>query len=110
MRHRPHLDYPDIASLACPKPMLFYNGEQDTLFPVPSVREAYAKMREVWDSQNAGDRLQTRLWPVPHVYSVEMQEQAFAWLDRWLRVWGATRRPEAGGASRTTNQHRRGAG
>jgi hypothetical protein len=80
-----YLDYPDIASLACPKPMLFYNGEQDTLFPVPSVREAYAKMRKVWESQNAGDRLVTKLWPVPHVYSIEMQEAAFAWLDRWLK-------------------------
>lgn len=32
------LDYPDVASLACPKPMLFFAGEQDKLFPVPSVK------------------------------------------------------------------------
>ena len=80
-----YLDYPDVASLACPKPMLFYNGEEDGLFPVPSVREAYAKMRRVWESQKAGDRLETKLWPVPHVFNVEMQEQAFAWLDRQLK-------------------------
>jgi dienelactone hydrolase len=79
-----YLDYPDVASLACPKPMLFYNGEEDGLFPVDSVREAYAKMRRVWESQGAGDRLETRVWPVPHVFNVEMQETAFAWLDRRL--------------------------
>ena len=80
-----YLDYPDLASIACPKPMLFYNGEQDTLFPVPSVREAYEKMRRVWESQHAGDRLETKLWDLPHLFDLEMQEKAFAWLDRHLR-------------------------
>ena len=79
-----HLDYPDIASIACPKPMLFYNGEQDALFPVPAVKEAYAKMREIWQSQKAGDRLVTKLWDVPHEFSREMQEEAFKWLDQQL--------------------------
>jgi len=81
-----HLDYPDVATIACPKPMLFYNGAQDALFPVPSVLEAYEKMRKVWESQNAGDRLVTKLWDVPHVFSREMQEEAFAWLDQQLKV------------------------
>lgn len=80
-----HLDYPDVASLACPKPMLFYNGEQDALFPVESVRDAYAKMRKVWESQGAGDRLETRLWSVPHVFNAEMQDAAFTWLDRQFK-------------------------
>jgi hypothetical protein len=79
-----HLGYPDIASIACPKPMLFYNGEQDGLFPVPAVREAYAKMRRTWESQDAGDRLITKLWDVPHEFNQEMQEEAFGWLDRQL--------------------------
>lgn len=35
---RQYLDYPHIASLACPKPMLFINGTKDKLFPVPGVR------------------------------------------------------------------------
>lgn len=76
-----YLDYPDFASLACPKPMLFYNGLQDALFPVDSVNEAYAKMRAVWESQGVGDRLETRLWDVPHEFNTKMQDAAFAWLD-----------------------------
>jgi len=81
-----YLDYPDVASLACPKPMLFYNGTQDGLFPVPAVQEAYAKMRQVWESQGASERLETRLWEVPHEFGREMQGAAFAWLDRQLAV------------------------
>ncbi len=79
------LDVPDIASIACPKPMLFYNGDQDALFPVDSVEDAYAVMRRVWESQGASDRLVTRMWPRPHVFDVEMQEAAFAWLDTHLK-------------------------
>ncbi len=82
---RNFLDYPDVAAIACPKPMLFYNGAEDSLFPVPGVEAAYARIRRVYDSQNASGRLVTKLWPVPHVFNVEMQEEAFAWLDRWLK-------------------------
>lgn len=92
-----YLDYPDVASIACPKPMLFYNGERDKLFPVPAVRDAYAKMRRVWESQGAGDRLETRLWDRPHLFDREMQEQVFQWLDRQLRTPRGTTpgRPQA---------------
>lgn len=79
------LDYPDIASLAAPKPMLFYTGRLDRLFPQSSVNEAFAKMRTVWNSQNAGERLETRTWNVEHVFNVEMQEAAFDWLDGFMK-------------------------
>jgi len=88
-----HLDIPDIASIACPKPMLFYNGEQDMLFPIPGVRDAYARMRRVWDGQAAGERLETKLWSVPHVFTREMQDEAFAWLGRQLA--GTRRRDDS---------------
>jgi hypothetical protein len=80
-----YLDYPDVASLACPKPMLFYAGLQDGLFPVPSVEEAFARMQTIWASQGARDRLVTKLWDVPHEFNVQMQEEAFAWLDAAMK-------------------------
>jgi dienelactone hydrolase len=75
------LDYADVASLACPKPMLFYGGAHDKLFPVASVQDAYGKMRAVWDSQHAGDRLVTKVWNCGHIFNREMQDEAFEWLD-----------------------------
>ncbi len=80
-----YLDYPDVAGMACPKPMLFYNGAKDKLFPVKTVEEAYAKMHTIWDSQSAGDKLVTKIWPVPHEFNREMQAEAFAWLDRQMQ-------------------------
>jgi len=79
------LDYPDVASLACPKPMLFFAGQQDKLFPVPSVKAAFDKMHRVWDSREAGDKLVTRILPVPHCFNAAMQDEAFDWLDRQFK-------------------------
>lgn len=75
------LDYPDVAALACPKPMLFFNGESDHLFPRAAVEPAFAKMRAIWTSQGAADKLVTKFWPGGHQFSMEMQEEAFHWLD-----------------------------
>ena len=79
-----YLDYPDVASLACPKPMLFFNAYQDMLFPIPSVNEAYEKMHKVWDSQNAGSKLHTKIFDDKHVFNLEMQKEAFEWLKSEL--------------------------
>jgi len=79
-----YLDYPDVASIACPKPMLFFNGLRDELFPVPAVKKAYKKMHKVWASQDADSNLVTKIWDVEHVFNKEMQEEAFLWLDKYL--------------------------
>ncbi len=75
------LDYPDVAAIACPKPMLFYNGLRDGLFPADDVQVAFDKMRAIWESQSAGDKLITKLWDCEHVFDAPMQTEAFDWLD-----------------------------
>ncbi|MHC4797891.1 MAG: alpha/beta hydrolase family protein, partial [Planctomycetota bacterium] len=82
---RNYLDYPHVAAIACPKPMTFYNGEKDGLFPVAGVLDAYKEMRRVWESQGVSERLLTKTWPLGHVFNVQMQEEAFDWLDNYLR-------------------------
>ncbi|ATC65811.1 hydrolase [Nibricoccus aquaticus] len=84
------LDYSDVASLACPKPMLFFNGRSDDLFPQEGVERAYARMHAIWDSQGAGDQLITKSWDGGHVFTRAMQAEAFDWLDRNL---GAQKTP-----------------
>ena len=77
-----YLDYPDVASIACPKPMMFLNGSRDGLFPVQSIKDAYMKMHQVWDSQKAGTKLVTKLYEAPHEFNLDMQADAFEWLDK----------------------------
>ena len=80
-----HLDIPDVASIGAPKPMYFLDGEQDALFTAEGVRAAYAKMRAVWSSRRAGERLRTETWPgLGHVFTEPMQDEVFAWLETVL--------------------------
>ena len=82
---RQYLDYPHIASLACPKPALFINGTQDKLFKVPGVEKAFKIMHDVWDSQNAGQNLETELWPIPHSCGVKAQQRVLEFFDKHLK-------------------------
>ena len=82
---RQYLDYPHIASLACPKPMLFINGTKDKLFPVPGVKDAFAKMHKVWKSQGADNLLDTELWDIPHSCGLKAQEKMLEFLDKNLK-------------------------
>lgn len=81
---RQYMDYPHIASIACPKPMLFFNGRQDKLFPVIAVEKAYGQIRSVYESQGASDKLVTKLWDLPHFCSKEIQQEVADWLDKVL--------------------------
>ena len=78
------LDYPHVASMACPKAMLFINGSQDKLFPVPGVEKAFKTMHDTWKSQNADDKLETEIWDMPHSCPVEAQERMLQFFKKNL--------------------------
>lgn len=82
---RQYLDYPHIASLACPKPMLFINGTKDKLFPVSGVKDAFAEMHQVWKSQGVDNLLDTELWEIPHSCGLKAQEKMLEFLDKNLK-------------------------
>ncbi|MET9453575.1 dienelactone hydrolase family protein [Streptomyces canus] len=79
------LDFPDVASIAAPRPMLFFNGGLDPLFPADGVQVAYDKLRAVWHSRHAEERLHLKTWPdLGHVFVDRMQDEVFGWLDAVL--------------------------
>lgn len=47
-------DFPDIARLTYPKPMLFVSGRQDPLFPEHSVAEAFERMQSIYREKSCG--------------------------------------------------------
>jgi dienelactone hydrolase len=78
------LDYPHIASIACPKPMLFINGLQDKLFPVAGVEKAFKTMHDTWQSQGADDCLETELWDMPHSCPLKAQQRILQFFQKHL--------------------------
>lgn len=82
---RKYMDYPHVASIACPKPSLFFNGSLDKLFPVAGVEDSYGQMREVWDSVGASDRLVTKMWDEKHFFNKKMQEEVLEFFNKWIK-------------------------
>ena len=78
------MDYPHIASIACPKPMLFINGKQDKLFPVPGVEKAFSIMHNVWSSQKTDDCLETELWEITHSCGLKAQKRVLDFFKKHL--------------------------
>lgn len=80
-----YLDFPDVASLAAPKPIVFFAGEKDTLFPLDSAKTAFDKMAKVWGAWKASDKLTTNIRPGGHEFLKPEQEMAFDWLDKQFK-------------------------
>jgi hypothetical protein len=79
------LDYPEILGLAVPNPVLVLNNRQDALFTMPEMERADRILTEVYKKAGAPDHYKASFYDGPHKFDREMQKEAFAWFDRWLK-------------------------
>jgi len=79
------LDYPEVLGLGAPNPVLVLNNRQDALFTMPEMERADRILTEVYKKAGASDRYRASFYDGPHKFDREMQKEAFAWLDRWLK-------------------------
>lgn len=78
-----YLDYPDVAGLAAPKPMMFIGGTDDAVNPTAGTQEAYEKMHKIWKANKAEDKLETVLVKDgEHTFLPPEQKTAYDWLDK----------------------------
>jgi len=80
------LDYPEILGLNLPNPVMVLNNREDQLFTVPEMERADKILRDVYHKAGADDRYRMKFYPGPHKFDREMQGEAFAWFDRWLKA------------------------
>ncbi|TFG62541.1 MAG: hypothetical protein E4H36_07755 [Spirochaetales bacterium] len=78
------MDFPDILSLHAPLPALVLGTDSDPLFTPAETRAAAAVIGEVYRKTGAADNFVLSIHRGPHKFDVPMQEEAFAWFDRWL--------------------------
>jgi hypothetical protein len=78
------VDLPDVIGCMVPKPLMVQQCRLDQLYPVEGMKESLTKIAAIYAKSGAGSRFEGRFYDHPHVFSLEMQEDAFAWLDRWL--------------------------
>ena len=83
--HR-YLDLPDLAALIAPRSLLVINGSRDQLFPLEAVEAAFAKIDQCFRKAGAPDRQRCRLYDAPHEFNVQMQGDAWDWVERFLNA------------------------
>ena len=79
------LDLPDVVTLSIPKPLMIINCKQDQLYTMTAMEAAADKIGEVYEKADASDRYLVKWYDVPHLFNVEMQNDAIEWLEKWLK-------------------------
>jgi dienelactone hydrolase len=79
-----YLDYPDVASMALPTPLLLINGKKDTLFDPAGVQASFDKLNACYRKAKVPERCHARWYDTPHEFNVEMQAEAWEWLRKWV--------------------------
>ena len=80
------LDYPEVLGLSVPNPVLVLNNRQDAA--VHHARDGARGPhpdRGLQESRRP-DRYRASFYDGPHKFDREMQKEAFAWFDRWLKA------------------------
>jgi dienelactone hydrolase len=80
-----YMDLPDVVSMTAPGGLMIIHGTRDQLFTNDGVQAAFDKIAAVYKKAGVPDRFQGVTYDGPHEFNAQMQEQAFAWLDRWLK-------------------------
>ena len=78
------LDFPEVLGLRVPLPTLVQNCWQDSLYTPDGMKDADRILRGVYEKAKAGDRYDCRFYEGGHKFDLEMQGEAFEWLDQWV--------------------------
>lgn len=79
-----YMDYPDVASLAMPTPLLVVHGQRDTLFPPDGVKAAIDNLRGCYQAISKPERFDTLFFDGPHKFPLQAQRKMMDWFDRWV--------------------------
>ncbi len=79
-------DFPLVAALAAPKPLLLGNSDADDIFPVPGYRRLAEKVSKVYKLYGAEDKFQLLETKGPHKDTPELRVGINKWMNRWLKI------------------------
>lgn len=79
-----HMDYPDVAALAMPRPMLYMSGSKDGLFTLDGITSSFATLNACYAKAGVSDRCRTSMYDSPHQFNLEMQAEAWSWLAKFV--------------------------
>jgi dienelactone hydrolase len=76
-----YADYPDLAALIAPRPLLIEYGTEDELYDRDAVNEALERTSSIYAAQGAADHFDTDIFSGGHKWS---GRESLTWMDRLL--------------------------
>jgi hypothetical protein len=83
-------DYPQVAALVAPRPLLISNTDSDGIFPLDGVVRTFEHVRRIYRlhepaMKGATANVALNISPGPHKDTQELQLHAFRWFDKHLK-------------------------
>ncbi len=79
-------DFPQLAALIAPRPLLIGNTDKDRLFPLDGVVRLYEKARDIYRLYGATNHLGLLITEGPHEDTQELQVPVFRWFNKFLKA------------------------
>jgi cephalosporin-C deacetylase-like acetyl esterase len=78
-------DYPLVAALVAPRPLLISNTDRDRIFPLDGVVRTHSEVRRIYDLLGETENLALNITAGPHKDTQELRVHAFRWFNAHLR-------------------------
>jgi len=78
-------DYPMVAALVAPRPLLISNSDKDTIFPLEGVFRVQRKVRQIYRLYGKEENFGLHITEGPHKDTQELRVHAFTWFNRFLK-------------------------
>jgi dienelactone hydrolase len=75
----------DVVSIGMPVSLFVQECTQDELFTRSGMQATCEKLQRVFAKANISNHFLYRFYDVPHQFNSTMQNDAFDWLDQWLK-------------------------
>ena len=78
-------DFPQVAALVAPRPLLIGNSDKDNLFPLDGVVRLYTQTRRIYQLYGKTNQLGLLITDGPHADTQDLQLPVFRWFNRFLK-------------------------
>jgi dienelactone hydrolase len=78
-------DFPQVAALIAPRPLLIGNSDKDPLFPLDGVVRLYNQTRRIYQLHGKTHQLGLLITEGPHADTQELQLPVLRWFNRFLK-------------------------
>lgn len=78
------LDLPDAAALHAPGALLVQQCKKDLLYPPSGMEASVEKIAKIYAKAGISERFRGTFYDEPHCFKPHMQDEAFAWMEKWL--------------------------